>query len=297
VVTTQTQTSAEACAAYARWLEKQPLAANTRRTYAVQVAQFCAYLATSPQDAGDPLHEQHAATYAVRDYRTWLKTVHKAKPSSVNLTLAALDHFYRFLGLERPEVPREDLPQAAPRGLEEKEQIAFLRAVERCPSARDRALAHLLFYTGVRVGECAALNLDDIALSARKGLVIVRSGKGDAYREVPLNAAVRRSLDTYIKVRQAQGSAEPGLFLNGQGQRLSTRAIDLIIRGLGRAAGVALSAHTLRHTCLTTLVRNGNDLVLVAEIAGHRRLETTRRYSLPTAEDRERAMEGVHVAY
>jgi integrase len=66
-------------------------------------------------------------------------------------------------GLERPDVPREDLPQAAPRGLEEKEQVAFLRAVERCPSARDRALAHLLFYTGLRVGECATLNCDDIA--------------------------------------------------------------------------------------------------------------------------------------
>jgi len=296
-MTTQIKTPAEACAAFAGWLERQPLAANTRRTYRVQVAQFCTYLATSPHDAGDPLHEQHAATYAVRDYRTWLKTVRKARPSSVNLTLAALDHFYRFLGLDRPDVTREGLPQAAPRGLEEKEQVALLRAIERCSSARDRAIAHLLFYTGLRIGECAALNLDDITLSARKGMVIVRSGKGDAYREIPLNADVRQSLEAYIKGRRAQGGTEPALFVNLHGQRLSTRAIDLIIRGFGREAGVTLSAHTLRHTCLTALVRNGNDLVLVAEIAGHRRLETTRRYSLPSARDRERAMEGVRVDY
>jgi site-specific recombinase XerD len=82
-----------------------------------------------------------------------------------------------------------------------------------------------------------------------------------------------------------------------RGQRLSIRAIDLILRRLGRDAGVTLSAHTLRHTCLTALVRNGNDLVLVAEIAGHRRLETTRRYSLPSARDRERAMDGLRVDY
>ena len=44
-------------------------------------------------------------------------------------------------------------------------------------------------------------------------------------------------------------------------------------------------------------MRNGNDLVLVAEIAGHRRLETTRRYSLPSARDRERAMDGLRVDY
>jgi len=277
-VAVQTSTPVEAFVAYARWLETQPLAANTRRTYRVQVAQFCTYLATSPHDA-DPLRERHAASYAVRDYRTWLKTVRKAKPSSVNLTLAALDHFYRFRALERDE------------------QVAFLRAVERCPSARDRALAHLLFYTGLRIGECAALNGGDALVSSRKGVVIVRSGKGDAYREVPLNAEARRSLDAYIKDRRARGGDEPALFVNLHGRRLSTRAIDLIIRGLGHAAGIALSAHTLRHTCLTALVRNGNDLVLVAEIAGHRRLETTRRYSLPSARDRERAMEGVRVDY
>ena len=68
-----------------------------------------------------------------------------------------------------------------------------------------------------------------------------------------------------------------------------------MIRQLGQDANLELSAHVLRHTCLTNLVRGGNDLVLVAEIAGHKRLETTRRYSLPSLEDRERAMEGLHV--
>ncbi len=293
----RTRTPAEAAAAYGEWLERQPLAANTRRTYRVQVEQFCTYLAATTADVGDPLREQHAASYAVRAYRSWLKTVRKAKPSSVNLMLAALDHFYRFLGLGRPAVAREDPTKAAPRALEAQEQIAFLRAVERCPSVRDRAIARLLFYTGLRIGECAALDVEDVAISARKGLVIVRRGKGDAYREVPLNKEARAALDAYKQVRLTQESDEPALFLNPKGQRLSTRAIDLVIRGLGRQARVLLSAHTLRHTCLTALVRNGNDLVLVAEIAGHRRLETTRRYSLPSAGDRERAMEGVRVEY
>ncbi len=90
---------------------------------------------------------------------------------------------------------------------------------------------------------------------------------------------------------------EPALFLNPRGQRLSTRTIDLVLRRLGQAAQIRLSAHTLRHTCLTLLVRKGADLVLVAEIAGHRRLETTRRYSLPSEGDREAAMESVGVEY
>jgi type III secretory pathway component EscV len=59
------------------------------------------------------------------------------------------------------------------------------------------------------------------------------------------------------------------------------------VRKVAHAAGPELSAHVLRHTCITKLVRKGSDVVLVAELAGHRRLETTRRYSLPSQADRQ----------
>jgi site-specific recombinase XerD len=171
-------------ATYLEWLTKQPLADNTRRTYRVRVTQYCSFLATHPTHYGDPLREQHARDYAVRDYKAHLQTARHAKPSSVNLTLAALDHFYRFLNLGPPRVDREDLPQQAPRALEPEEQVRFLRAVERSTSVRDRAIALLLFYTGLRIGEAAALNLDDAPVSARKGKVIVGciSDKGQDLR-------------------------------------------------------------------------------------------------------------------
>ena len=221
------------------------------------------------------------------------------KPSSVNLALAAIDHFYRFLELLTPHVAREDLPAQAPRALEPPEQKRFLRAVERFASARDRAIVLLLFYTGLRISECAALTVEDVRLSSRKGLVIVRTGKGNTYREVPLNAEVRTALDAWLEQRQKRVSQrnESALFLTKQGTRLATRTIDDVVRRLGQEANLSLSVHILRHTCLTSIVRNGNDLVLVAELAGHRRLETTRRYSLPTAADREAAMEGLKVDY
>jgi len=55
--------------------------------------------------------------------------------------------------------------------------------------------------------------------------------------------------------------------------------------------------HVLRHTCLTNLVRGGEDLVMVAELAGHRRLDTTRRYSLPSQADRQAAMDRLETDY
>ncbi len=292
-------TPVDALAAYREWLDRQPLSPNTRRAYRARVADYCSYVTSTPSEYGDPLRDSHARDYAARDYKSHLKTTRRAKPSSVNLALAAIDHLYRFLGLGAPNVRREDLPKAAPQGLEPADQKRFQRAVERCLSIRGRAIATLFLYTGLRLGELAALDLDDVLLSARKGLVIVRSGKGDSYREVPLNSEVRRTLEAWLRERgnQTLAQGEPALFVGRRGGRLSTRSIDLLIRGLAQDAGLKLSSHTLRHTCFTNLVRGGNDIVMVAEIAGHRRLETTRRYSLPSAADREAAMERLKVEY
>ena len=284
---------------YEAWLKTQPLAASTQRAYRGHVRRFVEFLASWPGEGGNPLTDAHARDYAVRDFKSHLKTVRRSKPASVNLALAAVDHFYRHLGAGRPAVRREDLARAAPRALSSDELRRFLRAVERCESSRDRAIALLLLNTALRIGECAALDVDDIAVSARKGMVVVREGKGDAYREVPLNAEARDALDAWVAVRRVQldGSAERALFVSRKGKRLSTRALDLVIRALAREAGLVLSAHTLRHTCLTRLVRGGADVVLVAELAGHRRLETTRRYSLPSRADRQDAMERLRVEY
>src|SRR6266567_2197786 len=294
-----TETLEQTLTAYDAWLERQPLAAKTRTAYRLQVRQYGAYLAQRPPTLDDPLHTPFARDYAIRDYKSYLKIERQAKPTSVNLALAAIDHFHQFLGNDRPHVQREDLPAQAPRALKPEEQKAFLRAIERTSSVRDKALAQLLFYTAVRLGECAELNLDDVRTSARRGVVIIRSGKGDTYREVPLNAQVREALRIWLKERNTRfpQTSDPAFFLGAKGRRLSARAIDLIIRRIGADAQLELSAHVLRHTCLTNLVRAGNDLVLVAEIAGHKRLETTRRCCLPSNEDRERAMEALHIEY
>ncbi len=196
-----TETLEQTLTAYDAWLDRQPLAAKTRVAYRLQVHQYGAYLAQRPLTQDDLLRTPFARDYAVRDYKTYLKTERQAKPTSVNLALAAIDHFHQFIGNDRPQVSRESLPAQAPRALKPEEQKALLRAIERTSSARNKAIAQLLFYTAVRLGECAALTLDDVRLSARRGVVIIRSGKGDAYREVPLNADVREALRVWLKER------------------------------------------------------------------------------------------------
>src|SRR6266496_4019128 len=149
------ETLEQTFAAYDAWLDRQPLAAKTRVAYRLQVHQYGTYLAQRPPTSDDPLHTPFARDYAIRDYKTYLNTKRQAKPTSVNLALAAIDHFHQFIGNDRPQVQRESLPAQAPRALKPEEQKAFLRAVERVPHTRDRAIAHLLFYTAIRLGECA----------------------------------------------------------------------------------------------------------------------------------------------
>jgi integrase/recombinase XerC len=87
----------------------------------------------------------------------------------------------------------------------------------------------------------------------------------------------------------------PALFLNRRGGRLSARGARDVLAALADDAGLdaAFTSHVLRHRFGTTLVRAGHDLVLVAELMGHRRLETTRGYTRPGPADRERAIAGL----
>jgi integrase/recombinase XerC len=288
---------AEALSAYLAWLEGRPLAARSRQAYTHQVRRYLTWLGDRSPVDGDPLADEASRDWAVRDYKRHLKAVERWKPASVNLALAALDSFYTQLGLGRPVVRREELPASAPRALSEEQQRRLLRMAERV-SARDRAIAVMLLYTGLRLAELVALDLDDVRVSARKGLVIVRSGKGDAYRELPLNALVRQLVDEWLGERTRLAvEGERALFVGRSGRRLSKRSVDDVVRRLGQDAGVTLSAHVLRHTFLTRMVRQGSDLVLVAELAGHRRLETTRRYSLPSDADRLLAVERLQIDY
>lgn len=289
---------------YAGWLKRQPLATRSRDAYLAQVRAFLTWLAGSEHGSG-ALADPHVRDWAVRDYKRHVKTAKRWAPASVNQALAAIDNFYRSLAAGRPEVLREELAQVAPRSLEEADQRRFLRIVEASPSPRDRAMATVFFYTGLRLSELAALDMADVEMSARRGRLKVRTGKGDAYREVPLNSASRKALEEWFEARTDQLAAlahadegdaeETALWLSRTGKPMSSRAVDMVVRRLAAEAKLELSAHVLRHTFVTNLIRSGADVVLVAEIAGHRRLDTTRRYSLPSQADKDAAVEAVLV--
>jgi site-specific recombinase XerD len=278
---------------YVAALNAAPLSVQTRRTYASKVRQYLAWLADAEPGA-DPFASPEARDWAVRDYRTHLQAVQKRRPATVNNALAAVDDLYIRLGHGPANAKRAEIPAAAPRALDPRAQIRYLRAVQASPSPRDRALALVPFYAGARLAETVALDLDDIRRSARKGELRIL-GKGERIREVPIHEKLRKALGEWLDERASwPGAADtPALFLNQRGQRLSVRGAHDVITGIADRAGLDdhVTAHTLRHSFATTLVRGKTDLVIAAELLGHARLETTRLYTQPSAEDRAKAID------
>lgn len=295
---------------YRTALARADLSEHARRGYAGRVAGFLGWLAAGP-DLGaeiEPLADPHGRDFAVRDYRAWLKTEQRAKPATINAHLTALDHFYgSHLRLGRPAAKRERIPEAAPQALEETDQRRYLRAAQKCASPRNTAIALLLLYTGLRVEELQDLDLDDVPISARRGKVVVRAGKGEVggtYREVPLHRAAREALRAWLDERPAHrgGQDTNALFLNRLGGRLLVRSMRTVVSDIGLAAGLVhdsgpdagtsrVHPHTLRHTMATQLLRNGIDIVTVADILGHARVDTVRIYTRSSETDRARAIE------
>lgn len=292
---------AAALAGYQRGLRAAPLAEGTRAKYVSRVRSYLAWLATADADLGDPLEETSARDGAVRDWRAWAKTIARLRPATINNTLAAIDDFYTRRGLGPATARREALPQRAPKALTAREVVRYLRAVEHCGSARDTVVALLPFYAGLRVGEVVGLDLEDVALSARKGTLRVR-GKGrdgGKLRELPLTRPeLRAALTRWLDVRPTwpASDASIALLLNRRGGRLSDRSARTIITALGEQVGLAhdgsdgFGPHVLRHTFATQLLRGGADPVLVADLLGHSDLGTLKIYTQPNDEDRERAL-------
>ncbi|WP_280500255.1 tyrosine-type recombinase/integrase [Nocardia farcinica] len=284
---------------YAAALAASPLRGSSPNTYLSQVRGFLLWLEESTPAAGDPLTDPRARDGAVRDYRTYLQTVARRRPATINTALAAVSDFFVRSGLGAPQAVRVALPQAAPRALGPTENLRWLRTVEARPRSRDRVLAYLGRYAGLRIGERVALDVGDIALSARKGLITVRSGKGGRYREVPTHPVLHQELTRWIHEDRPAWPGAAGtdaLLLNARGGRLGARGADKILGAIAAEAGITdYSPHVDRHSFATELLRErGVDIVLVAELLGHARLEDTRRYCLPTADEKAAAVAGLH---
>lgn len=142
---------------------------------------------------------------------------------------------------------------------------------------RDAALIDLLISTGIRIGEAAAITLDDIIPTEHTILI---HGKGRKQRLIYISSPITwERLKTLI--RERKHAENDYLFVNRYGTPLSIHGIEDIYKKYVKKAQITTKStpHYLRHTFATNLLANGADLRSVQEILGHASVATTQIYT------------------
>ncbi len=155
---------------------------------------------------------------------------------------------------------------------------------------RDRAIIELLYSTGIRVGECVNLDIDDFNFRHRE--LFVLRGKGGKERVVPVGYAALFAVEKYLRVRERfldYSKEHEALFLSTHGYRLSESSLREMIKRRKKRAGIDKpgTCHALRHTCASHLLKNGAPIALIGRILGHERLQATEVYVHITTEDQK----------
>lgn len=145
---------------------------------------------------------------------------------------------------------------------------------------RDRCLFELIYSSGLRVAELVRLDIDDIDRS--EGIARV-TGKREKTRLVPVGNKALEQITRWLPVRTSllKDTAEPALFVNRHGQRLTTRSVQMRLNRLAQQThlGQNLHPHQLRHAFATHVLESSGDLRAVQEMLGHESLSTTQLYT------------------
>ena len=155
---------------------------------------------------------------------------------------------------------------------------------------RDMAILTLLLGTGIRVAECVGLDLDDLDFR-EKGMLVHRKGGSESivYFGDEVEAALKDYLEQRKQILPKEGH-EKALFLSLQNRRITVRAVENLVK---KYAGLATSLkkitpHKLRSTYGTSLYRETGDIYLVADVLGHKAVNTTRKHYAAIDEDRRK---------
>lgn len=223
-----------------------------------------------------------------------------AAPATVNRALISLSIFCQWaqeqgIMLANPSkgIKPIAVEELAPHWLTRPQQAAFVRAVQAGKNLRDLAVCGLMLHAGLRVSEVCFLTRADLVIRPRSGSVLVRRGKGNKQRRVPLNVTIRNILLEYLV---SLPDSQQVLFASDRAFHLTPRAVQHLVNRYAYNAHLSnVTPHTLRHSFCKNLIDVGVSLDKVALLAGHTSLDVTRRYTTPSEQDLQEAVE--HLAW
>lgn len=296
---------------------------RTRLAYAYDLGVFFEYMhennpicsKTNIQEFPISILDQIKAA-DIEEYLNWLKyyikddVEHTNNERGISRKLACLRSFYNyFFRMERITTNPAELVRMPK--LHEKtivrldmDEVAYLldevesgenltkrqKAYHAQTRKRDLAMMTLLLGTGIRVSECVGLDLTDVDFK-NNGIKVHR--KGGCESIVYFGDEVREALADYIEEREkilpAEGSAN-ALFLSMQKKRINVRSVENLVKKYSRLVTTLknITPHKLRSTYGTNLYQESGDIYLVADVLGHKDVNTTRKHYAAQEDERRR---------
>lgn len=254
---------------------------KTRDNYGLWLGRFLEYMGDVPVTEIKSLD--------VLDFRTQLVKRGLSK-KTINYHIVAIRSFLKFclkhdLDVMAPE--KLELGKIPPRTvsfLDEDEiqsimTMPVIHEKKALKRARDEAILHTLYGTGLRVSELVSLQKSDIKLDTNQFWVI---GKGSKLRSVFFTKNAREKLEKYMAMRHDDC---PFLFINLSNFRSNTQitrnGIEELVKHYAKMAGIdkKVTPHTLRHSFATSLIKKGADIRSVQTLLGHASITTTQIYT------------------
>lgn len=260
------------------------LSFNTIDGYKRDLHKFLSFLEDENKLDWKDVNEHDVRSYVNKERRRGLN------PRSIQRTLSSIKSLFNHLtdegivlsnpalSINSPKAPSL-LPKAMDTDLVQR--LLDFKA-EGAIEIRDKAMAELLYSSGLRLSELCNLDIDAISIEERSCRVV---GKGNKERDLPIGKkaiqAIRDWLllrDNFIKVPDP--SIEKALFLNNRGKRISPRSVQLRISKLSKMRGLpSINPHMLRHSFASHVLESSGDLRAVQEMLGHSDIGTTQIYT------------------
>ena len=277
--------------------------ADTQDAYRRDVERFLGYLEDEKIKSFEKVDKAVISDYVMR-LRSGDFGKQPLSNASYARNLSSLRSFFRYLnkyeGVEnnpvrqfKGSVPRRKLPDFLT--FDQMETLLKSFDLSKPADIRDRCIIEVMYACGLRVSECASLQVSKIHLSERYLSVICKESKE---RIVQFYGRCAKLFELYLKEARPQFKQEATdiLFLNQKGKPLSTRSIQDICAKRGELAGLSVHVHPhmIRHSFATHLLDNGADLRVVQELLGHENLSTTQIYTHVTSDRLRAAVDKAH---
>lgn len=272
---------------YKSYMEQQEKSEKTVSGYTLDLKFFKKWL---EKEWNGPVCLEDLEFEDVEHFLKFLKVKRDYKPASRKRVSVAVKMFFKYAWKKR--ICKDDIAsqiedikcvQKEREYLTQEEALSFIKEI-RHPVVR--VFASTLFYTGMRISEALALTPEDVDL--RSNWILIRNGKGNKARKIPICKKLKELLEDYVQWRVESNQ----FFATPKTGGISIGRVQAIIKETRKRLGITkqITAHVFRHSFASELVKKDVNIVSISKLLGHSNLKTTSIYTHTSSEQLEEAI-------